>query len=215
MAKTLNSIWVTHSMNIVNYKPHEKYSPINLSHYMQFGTKNIVLVILFFSFTSFAQNFKLGFDLGISQVRISFPNGNGILGVTQFPLSYHLNFTIEASENLSFQTKIGRLITTEFGGWEFGLNGAYKFYTPLYVKCGVLQHSNEGGGISNQLIVSFASILMVQFGIGVDMANFFSIGLDYYIPSSKKIIVWRGLGVKEPQEFDKMKRLAFNFGWNI
>jgi hypothetical protein len=56
---------------------------------------------------------------------------------------------------------------------------------------------------------------MMQFGIGVEIIGFFSIGLDYYIPTSKKVIVWQGFGVREPQTFEKMIRLGFNFGWEL
>jgi len=176
--------------------------------------KAILILLLYYS-TSFAQNFKFGFDLEVSQIRISFPDGKSVLGTSQIPLSYHLDFTIEAIEKIFFQLKIGRATCTEFSGWEFGINGSYKFYKSLYVKTGILHHSNEGGGISNQLNVSSASILMIHLSVGVDVIEFLSIGLDYYIPTSKEVIVWQGFPEKQAQTFESMIRLASNFSWDI
>lgn len=177
--------------------------------------KKFIILILFYNVTSFAQNINLGFDLEIHQIRISSPTYKGILGGEGAPLSYHLNLALDITEKLTFLAKGGKTLHVEFSGWELGFNTAYKIYEPLYIKTGVLHHSNEGGGGSNSWFVSSASILMIQFGIGVNVAEFFSIGLDYYIPTTKKVIVWRGLEVKEPRTFEKMIRLGFNFGWDL
>ena len=76
-------------------------------------------------------------------------------------------------------------------------------------------HSNKGDYYSNQLVVATTTINIIQLGIGVDIFDFLSIGLDYYVPTSKKVIVWRGLFEKQPQTFESMIRLGFNFGWDL
>lgn len=174
-----------------------------------------VVFIMFSCITSFGQNIKLGFDLEAHQIRVISPNDELIMGGNGAPLSYHLNFALDINEKLTLLVKGGRTLHVEFSGWELGLNTSYKIFDPMYIKLGILHHSNEGGAISNQLYVTFASILMVQLGIGVDVANFLSIGLDYYIPTSKKVIYWTGLFEKEPRAFTSMIRLGFNFGWDL
>jgi len=175
----------------------------------------IVLFILFFCITSSAQNFKCGFDVEFSWIRISDANGMGMLGVSQSPISGHLNLGYNVNESISVQIKIGRSIVTEFLGWEYGILGKYKLFKPLYISFGILNHRNEGDIYSNQLAVSSPSILMIQSGAGIDIVDFFSLGFDYYIPTIKQVIVWRGFGVREPQTFEKMIRLGFNFGWEL
>jgi hypothetical protein len=184
-------------------------------HFSKMKKNYTSLLILLFSTVSFAQNLRLGFDLEAHQIRVSTPNDEIIMGGNGAPLSYHLNLGIRVLDPLNVQITVGRTLHVEFSGWEFGTNVIYKFYTPIYIKAGVLQHSNEGGGVSNQLTISYASILMIHFGVGVDVADFLSIGLDYYIPTTKKVILWTGLFEKEPQTFERMIRLGFNFGWDL
>jgi len=174
-----------------------------------------ILFLLFYYQISFSQSFILGFDLEVHQIRVSTPNDEIIMGGNGAPLSYHLSLGVELIDPLIVQFKVGRTLHVEFKGWELGLNAAYKIYEPLYIKAGVLQHSNEGGGGSITFTETYASILMIHFGAGVDVAEFFSVGLDYYMPTSKKVILWSGLYEKVPQTFEKMIRLSFNFGWEL
>ncbi|HAB53434.1 MAG: hypothetical protein A2315_06170 [Ignavibacteria bacterium RIFOXYB2_FULL_35_12] len=175
----------------------------------------IILVSLFWYPIALGQNLKLGFDLEAHQIRVSTPNNEIIMGGNGAPLSYHLNFSIEVLDPLIVQFKVGRTLHVEFRGWEFGTNVTYKLFEPIFLKFGALQHSNEGGGGSNTFTETYASIFMFHFGFGLEVTEFLSIGLDYYIPTSKKVIVWQGLFDKEPQTFKKMIRLGFNFGWDI
>lgn len=178
--------------------------------------KNILIIsFVFVQLTVNGQNLKLGFDLEAHQIRVSTPNDEIIMGGNGAPLSYHLNFSIAVLNPLIVQFKVGRTLHVEFRGWEYGLNTAYKIYNPFYLKVGVLQHSNEGGGGSITFTETYASIFMVHFGAVVEVADFLSIGLDYYIPTSKKVILWSGLYEKVPQKFERMIRLGFNFGWDI
>jgi len=100
--------------------------------------EKITLLILYFCIAVSAQNLKLGFDFEIGTIRISYPGGKGILSVSQLPLSGHLNLCYNVIEYFSIQGKIGRSIVTEFLGCEYGINGKYKFYKPLYIQTKVI-----------------------------------------------------------------------------
>lgn len=180
-----------------------------------------ILIIFFCFITVPAQDFKLGFDIKAHQIRVSDQEGNHILGGDGFPLAIHLNFAYSPSNKIAILTKIGRTFHIEFLGWEFELSGKYNFYKSLYISAGLMQHSNEGGSGSNSHGTKYASILMLKGGIGFDISSITSIELDYYIPTTKKIIGGqRGFNSSGKETFfthtfKSMIRLGFVFAWEL
>ena len=120
--------------------------------------KNILLIVFILSSVSFSQNFQLGFDFEIHQIRTISQNNSGILGGNGFPGAFHLLINYIPLSDLTLSAKIGRTLHTEYLGWEFGLNSKYKFFEPLYFSLGFLEHSNEGGTLDNEVSLSYASI---------------------------------------------------------
>ena len=176
--------------------------------------KKVIIFIFFFCTTISAQNFKLGFDIEVHQVRIN--QGTGILGGTGLPMSIHVNVDYNIIKNFSLQAKIGRTFHQEFLGWEYGINGNYKFFKSLYISGGYLIHSNVGGigGISSG--TNYATLSLIKVGVGIKVIQAFSIEAGYYIPISRKIIGWiNNYGPISYYTFDNMIRLSFVFGWTL
>jgi hypothetical protein len=151
----------------------------------------LLLLTLFFTLSndlSNAQNFKLGFDLKPQQIRISDQGGNGILGGEGVPISFHAIAGVPLSKTISLRFEAGNTLHIDFNGWEFGISGNYNFFSPLYLSAGILHHSNEGGSGSISWSTSYASILMLFGGLGIELSRITSIEVGYYIPTSKKII---------------------------
>ena len=183
--------------------------------------KNILTLILLYSLLTNAQNLNLGFDVEPHQVRINTNHGTRILGGDGIPVSLHLDLTYKPIDKLFLIAKVGRTFHMEFLGWEYGVNGKYEFYKPIFISVGILQHSNEGGGVSNEENLLFASIFMIYTGIGIGVSDIFSIGINFYVPfSNKKIgkllqqfennnVLW------ENYTFKNMLRLSFVFEWPI
>lgn len=184
--------------------------------------KRIFLILLFYTVLVDAQSFSLGFDIDASQVRINYKNQTHTLDVSNPPISLHLDFSFNQNEKLSWRAILGGTIFTEFTGFELGINGRYKFYKSLYFTAGLQLHSNSGGGVSNSYSVSYASILMVHAGIGLDISRIFAIELDYYKPTSEKEIQKVLLYNKktssyywESKTFFDMLRINFIFAWEL
>jgi hypothetical protein len=180
--------------------------------------KKFLLIFTFIYSIANAQDFKLGFDMGIHQVRIK--SGTGILGGNGLPLSIDLNARYDLFQNFTADAKIGRTFHTQFLGWEFGLSGTYNFYAPFYFTGGMLLHLNEGSGIANGEWTAYTNILMLYPGLGVNFSSVFSIELNYFIPTSEKIIggainFYNDNPEKNYTRFKSMIRLDFVFGWDL
>jgi len=183
--------------------------------------KKILFIVIIFSTISNSQNFQLGFDFEIHQIRIKNQNNSAILGGNGFPGAFHLLVNYIPLHDITLSTKIGKTFHTEFLGLEFGLNCKYEFFEPLYFSIGFLAHSNEGGTLDNEVDLSYATIFMSQTGIGIKASKLFSAGLDYYFPFSQKVIgrelIMPGYTSPyfEPYKFKSMIRLSLIFGWDI
>lgn len=178
--------------------------------------KIILIFLLFYAVLIKSQSFKLGFDIEAHQIRISDQYGEKeILGGNGLPISIHFITTYNPISKIAIQSKIGRTLHSEFFGWEFGINGYYKFYKPFYISGGILQHSNEGGVVSNQLYISYASLLMLKAGFGIDIFKTFSIEVDYYVPTQKKVIIKSGIAKRFSEKIENMFRLSFIWAWEI
>ncbi len=179
--------------------------------------KRLFALILFLTTIINAQNFKLGFDLGVHQIRTSNQFGSiGILGGEGAPLDYHLRLIYYISKKTSLQARVGNTLNVNFHGWEFGIGGRYLFYDPFFVSAGILEHSNEGGSGSNTWGTNFATIFMLHAGSGVEVTPGFSIEVAYYKAASKEIIGgthFSNLGYS--RIFENMIRLSFLFEWNL
>jgi hypothetical protein len=161
-----------------------------------------------------AQDYRLGFNIGFQQVRTD----RGILRVSQVPFSIHLDAAYCFSKELSFHLEIGRTMYTEFTGMEFGLNGKYTFFSPLYITGGLLLHLNEGTDIGLVDRTKYATILMFYPGIGITIIPSVLIELNYYIPASHPQIYstldWITFE-NISKKFKSMIRLNFIFTWKI
>ena len=186
-----------------------------------FYKNNLLFNLRFFALYSMvgtAQNLKIGFCLQAHQVR--FNTGTGILGGNGLPLSLHFNADNKLFKDFSINGKIGRTFHLEFLGWEFGINGKYSFFKSLFLSMGILYHSNEGSGISNNEWTNYASLLMISPAIGVELSSVIALELSYNIPVSKKIIgggrnFYSGEEKIVNRTFESMIRLGFVFGWEL
>ena len=142
----------------------------------------------------------------------------GILGGEGAPIDYHLRFAYYFSKKISLQARVGNNLHVNFHGWEFGIEGKYLFYKPLFISAGLLEHSNEGGSGSISWGTAYATIFMLHAGIGIEATSNFSIEFGYYKATSKKVI---GGAIDEITKeiyvdiFEYMFRLSFIFGWDI
>ncbi len=182
--------------------------------------KCIIIYIFLYSTFAFAQNFKLGFDLQMHQVFTNSQSGSGNLGDIEFG-DLHLFLSEEPLNDFLLEFAIGRALQPEFAGWEFGLNGQYQFYKSVFLSIGILEHSNEGGTLDNEVSLSYATIFLMQTGIGIQASRIFSAKVDYYLPFSQKVIGKRlnysveRDSIFEPYKFRSMIRLSLIFGWEI
>ncbi len=188
------------------------------------GVKRIILpcmFIIFFSGYGLSQNYRLGFDFEISQVRVIDQHGSrNILGAQSLPVSIHLVFGYSPADNLTLNARIGDIFAwAEFNGMEYGINAKYNFYYPLFLTGGILVHSNEGGPSSNSWRSFFATIPMIQLGTGIMIGTLFSLTVDYFIATSKKIIdsyrLYDTYDDYSNQKFESMIRFGFALGWNF
>ncbi len=177
--------------------------------------KKILMIILLVSTISKAQDFKLGFDAELHQVRISM--GNGILGGNGLPLSIHFISGYDFLKDISLQSKIGRTFHVEFAGWEFGLSVKYFIYQPFYLTTGYLYHYNEGGNNGISSGHSYADLSLIRVGGGIFIMQFMSIGIEYYFPIRKKEIGWIRHENEEMKyySFEGLIRLSFIFDWKL
>ncbi len=176
--------------------------------------RKIISIIVLFSLEMYSQSFRLGFDFEALIIRV---NHHAFGGEGGMPIGYHLNFAYSPVEKFLVQANVGRTLLVEFGGFEFGIAGRYKFYNPFYASAGIQQHLNEGGASSNKGGNNYASISLLFAAAGVE-AGFFSIQLGYYRPTAKKVISYSW-------SYDhttiylyyvtSMIRLSFIFSWEI
>jgi hypothetical protein len=181
--------------------------------------------IIFFSGYSFSQTFRLGFDFEVSQVHVIDQYGRrGNLGVQSLPVAVHLAFGYSPVDNLTLNAKIGNIFTwAEFNGMEYGINARYNFFHLLFLTGGFLVHLNEGGTGSISWGSHFATIPMVQLGTGIMVGTSFSLTVDYYIATSKKLIDSYRIDSYYSTEtydysnkkFESMIRFGFALGWNL
>ena len=179
--------------------------------------KNILIIIFIVCTTVYSQNIKIGFNLNVHQVRIN--QWDGILGGDGLPMSIHLIAGYNITKDISVKAEIGRTFHLQFLGWEYGIKGDYYIYHPFYISAGVLLHSNEAEDLGMGEHADYASIFMLQAGIGVNIISSISAELNYFYPTSKKIIedssILYGSQKYLSTTFEGMIRLGFVFSWNL